>query len=227
MRCFFQQGGFCLSYKQFSRGVAEGLCRRPRKRSRALPSESPLSSASGRRNHGCVTSFFPVQKPALNSHKPRDMKRPSQKNRVTVQSGRTFQRSSLTGAADNNNDCLWHQNTLAFPLQPPHLRSTPPPAHIHTQTLAHTHICSNNGRLCSWPPQVFCLSIAWLYHQPNTLLPIVHSHTNRSLITRHSWHYEKHVGTRQKLWLKSKRQSKAIYCQHARDLELLEKQERI
>lgn len=150
---FFQQGGFCLSYKQFSRGVADGLCHRPRKRSRALPSESPLSSASGRRNHGCVTSFFPVQKPALNSHKPRDMKRPSQKNRVTVQSGRTFQRSSLTGAADNNNDCLWLQNTLAFPLRPPHLRSPPPPAHIHTQTLAHTHICSNNGRLCSWHPQ--------------------------------------------------------------------------
>lgn len=183
LRCFFSRVDSVWAINIFKRGGWRSLS--PSSKEISCPAiwKHPFFSQWQEKPWLChiILPFSKSQLLTLTRLEPRDMKRPSQKNRVTVQSCRTFQRSSLTSTADNNNDCLWLQNTLPFPLRSPHLRSPPPPAHIHTQTVARTHICSNNGRLCLWPPQAFCLSIAWLYHQPNTHLLIVHSHTQTAV----------------------------------------------
>lgn len=153
-----------------------------------------LSSASGRRNHGCVTSFFPAQKPALNSHKPW-----AKRHEKTLSKEQDYSPERLglleVFIDQHSRQQQWLSVTQKPPppflLQPPHLRSPRPPAHTHTSVVTMTAF--SHG-----PHRAFCLSTslnslvipAAKYPPPNTAF----THTNSRLITS-SWHSEKYVGT--------------------------------
>lgn len=140
------------------------------------------------------SSISKTQLSALTAQEPKDLKGPSQKNRVTKSMGQGLPEVFID---QHGRHQQWPSVTSKHP--PPYSRRThlpSPSTHIHKRT----HICGNNGCFACGPHWFFRGRLLSASLNGLVMPPAKHpppdstlARTNTRLMPGHSWHSEKHV----------------------------------